>query len=99
MKRLASATPTKAEIDTALNETSAFLERFKTGQEMPISERKSIIRQLVDKIEVDRGRRVAQCYILAMPKSAGKFVEEMVENCRTHLMNVPPTGFEPMLQA
>ena len=59
----------------------------------PISEHKSLVRQIVDRIVIDRDRKVAKCYVLAMPKSAGKIVEEIIENSRTHVKSVPPTGF------
>ena len=54
---------------------------------------------IVDRIVTDRDRRVAKCYLLAMPSSAGKIVEEMIQDGGTHLQIVPPTGFEPMFQA
>ena len=49
-----------------------------------------MIRQLVDGIVIDRERRVGQNALC--PQSGRKNVQEMLENERTHLMSVPPTG-------
>jgi hypothetical protein len=100
VKHLTFPEPARMQIPKAVDETVVFFGRFKQGcNEVPISERKSLVRQIVDRIVIDRDRRVAKCYLLAMPRSAGKIIEEMIQDGRTHLQVVPPTGFEPMFQA
>lgn len=100
VKHLKCPKAARMQITKAVDETVAFFGRFKQDcNDVPISERKSLVRQIVDRIVIDRDRRVAKCYLLAMPRSAGKIVEEMIQDGRTHLMSVPPTRFELVLQA
>ena len=92
--------PTRKEVDATTQKAAEFVRDFQTKfEKAPISERKSMIRQFVDQIVIDRERRIAKCSILKIPKVAGKIVEELLENERTHLSSVPPTGFEPVFQA
>jgi hypothetical protein len=92
--------PAREEIAKARDESHAFFERFKENcSGAPMSQRKSLVRQIVDRIVIERDRRVAKCYLLAMPRSAGKIVKEIIENSRTPIMSVPPTRFELVLQA
>ncbi len=56
----------------------------------PISERKALIHRLIDRIEIDRQKMVARCFLLRLPKGEGKIVDELLEKERTHLKSVPP---------
>ena len=79
---------------------TGFISRFEQHfDHAPMSERKSMVRQLVDRIVIDRTRRVAMCYLLKIPKGAGKIVENLLEKERTHITSVPPTRFELVFQA
>ncbi len=100
VKEAATAKPPKEEIAKALDEARAYFREFmRNWREGTNSERKSLIRQVVDRIVIDRERRVAKCYIQAMPKSVGRTLDNLLENSRTQILTVPPTGFEPVLQA
>lgn len=68
--------PARMQVTKALDETVAFFDRFTQAfNGAPISERKSLVRQIVHRIAIDRDRRVATCYLPAMQRSAEKIVE------------------------
>ncbi len=95
-----SSTPKQKEVEAVANKATEFLKRFERHfNKAPISERKSMVRQVVDRIVIDRQRRVARCFLLRIPKGAGQIVEKLLEKERTHIANVPPTRFELVLQA
>ena len=88
------------EIEASISSLTAFLEEFERHfSHAPICERKVIIQKIVDRIEIDREKNIAKCYLLRLPKGESKLVDEMIEKERTHLLSVPPTRFELVLQA
>jgi hypothetical protein len=65
-------------------------------QKAPLSVRKALIQNFVDRIDVNRERNVARCYLLSLSKGSGNILDQMIENERTHLKEVSPTGFGPV---
>jgi hypothetical protein len=55
-----------------------------------------MLRQVVDRIIINRERRKAECYLLVVPRA---IAQSAAEFRKTHISVVPPTGFEPVLQA
>ena len=68
--------------------------------EAPIAEQKALLRQVVQEIVVDHKRRIATCHLLKVPRREYEEVGDLLgQELKTHVSNVPPTGFEPVLQA
>ncbi len=92
--------PDQQQITEVAGNASQFLDDFDNYFSVaPISERKSMIRQVVDRIVIDRERRVAKCFLLKIPRGAGKIVEDLLQGEKTHMLSVSPTRFELVLEA
>jgi predicted nuclease with TOPRIM domain len=97
IERLNSIKPTRGRFEQSIDETVKFFERFEHHFECAsISERKNLMRQVIDRIVIDRKRRVAQCYLLAIPRSNSLSSPKI---STTHISGVPPTRFELVFQA
>lgn len=95
-RRMKNTEDTVMVVDRLAKEAEKFFEEFgRRFEKSPVSEQKALIQSIVQRIDIDRERRVAKCYVWKLPKIG----QPALDFIRTHLLSVPPTGFEPVLQA
>ncbi len=87
--------------DSISKKVAEFFSNFeKHFEQAPLSERKALVSQVVEKIIIDQKTRVAKCYLLKIPKQdLGLLEKKRGVNKITPLMSVSPTRFELVLEA
>jgi site-specific DNA recombinase len=80
--------------DTIAKKVAEFFSNFESHfEKAPISERKALVHQVVEKIVIDQKTRVAKCYLLKIPRQdLGLLDKKRDVNEKTSLMCVSPTG-------
>ena len=74
-----------------------FEKRFENA---PMSERKALVHQVVEKIVIDQETRIAKCYLLKIPRQdLGVLGKNKEGEGITYLWKVSPTRFELVLEA
>ena len=79
--------------DTIAKKVAGFFSNFESHfEKAPISERKALVHQVVEKIVIDQKTRIAKCYLLKIPKQdLGLLDKKRNIDKKTSLMGVSPT--------